>query len=333
MKPEDFDFIAAILKEESGLVLSRDKAYLMESRLLPVARKNNLKNLEELVNVVRGKDKSLLKDVIEAMTTNESFFFRDTRPFDQFRKIVLPHMLENRAAKKSFKIWCAACSSGQEPYSLAMILKEEAAKLAGWKIDIVATDLSTEILSKAKEGKYSQFEVQRGLPVQLLIKYFKKEGDGWVIDPSIKSMVSYKEFNLLNDYKGLGSFDVVFCRNVLIYFDQETKTKVLSKVSDVMVKDGFLYLGGAETVLGISDKFKPLSGQRGIYSLSDAKNDVQVTSAIKPLQSNIFGGKSSAIEAAKTLSSMKVPVAGKGNTPVGARAFVAGTTGSSVKKN
>ncbi|MBY0431848.1 MAG: protein-glutamate O-methyltransferase CheR, partial [Rhodospirillales bacterium] len=206
--------------------------------------------------------------VTEAMTTNESFFFRDIKPFDIFRQTVLPHLLQHRAAKKTFRVWCAAASSGQEPYTLAMLLKEEAAKLAGWRFEIVGTDISTEVLDRAKSGMYSQFEVQRGLPIQLLVKYFKKQGELWQIDAGIRSMVQYKHFNLLHDPKPLGQFDVVFCRNVLIYFDQPTKTRVLDAIARQMPGDGFLYLGGAETVLGISDKFVPLPGQRGIYGLA-----------------------------------------------------------------
>ena len=217
---------------------------------------------------LRSAGEDLLREVTEAMTTNESFFFRDMKPFDQFRTIVLPHMLQARAARKSFRIWSAACSSGQEAYSLAMILKEEAAKLAGWKIEIVGTDISQEVLEKAKAGLYSQFEVQRGLPIQLLVKYFKKNNEMWQIDPAIRAMVQYREYNLLHDVKPLGQFDVVFCRNVLIYFDQPTKTRVLDNVSRLMPDDGFLYLGGAETVLGISDKFRPIPDQRGIYGVN-----------------------------------------------------------------
>ena len=179
-------------------------------------------------------------------------------------------MLASRAAKKSFRIWSAACSSGQEAYSLAMILKEEAAKLAGWKIEIIGTDISNEMLEKAKAGMYSQFEVQRGLPIQLLVKYFKKNNEMWQIDPSIRAMVQFKEYNLLHDLKPLGQFDVVFCRNVLIYFDQPTKTRVLENISKNMPDDGFLYLGGAETVLGISDRFKPIPEQRGVYAVNRA---------------------------------------------------------------
>ncbi|HSV29628.1 MAG TPA: protein-glutamate O-methyltransferase [Candidatus Omnitrophota bacterium] len=270
MRPEDFDFIAKMLKDRSGLVITRDKAYLLESRLTPVARKRGLKSLDDLVASMRTAGEDLLREVTEAMTTNESFFFRDMKPFDQFKDLVLPALLQSRATKKSFRIWSAACSSGQEAYSLAMILKEEGARLAGWKIEIVGTDISNEMLEKAKAGLYSQFEVQRGLPINMLVKYFKKNNEMWQIDPAIRAMVQYREYNLLHDLKPLGQFDVVFCRNVLIYFDQPTKSRVLENISKNMPDDGFLYLGGAETVLGISDRFKPIPDQRGVYSVTRA---------------------------------------------------------------
>ena len=269
MNVQDFDFIARLLKETSGLVLGKDKAYLLESRLNPVARKWQFKGFDELAEAVRlGKEKALIQDVTEAMTTNESFFFRDTKPFDQFRDVVLPHLLEARASSRSFRIWSAACSSGQEPYSLAMILKEAEAKLNGWRIEILATDLSTEILQKAQEGLYSQFEVQRGLPINFLVKYFKQDGDRWLVNDEIRRMVKFQTFNLLESPARFGKFDVVFCRNVLIYFDQDTKGQVLGGISELMPDDGFLYLGGAETVLGITDKFQLVPGQRGLYGLT-----------------------------------------------------------------
>lgn len=268
MKPDDFDFLAKMLKERSGLVLTPDKSYLLESRLMPVARKRGLKGLEDLVAQLRRRDEALAADVTDAMTTNESFFFRDQKPFDQFRDVVLPNLLRTRATKRSFRIWCAAASSGQEPYSLAMILKEHAAKLAGWKVEIVGTDLSREILQKARSGLYSQFEVQRGLPIQLLVKYFQKRDDQWELDPAVRSMVQFKEWNLLQDMKALGTFDVVFCRNVLIYFDQPTKSVVLENMAKQMTDDAVLYLGGAETVLGISERFKPIPSQRGVYAVA-----------------------------------------------------------------
>ncbi len=271
MKPADFEFISQLINKRSGLVLTEDKAYLLESRLMPVARKRGMKGLEDLISAIRtSQEEGLLREVTEAMTTNESFFFRDLKPFDTFRDVTLPDLLKNRAANKSFRIWCAAASSGQEPYSLAMVMKEQAAKLTGWSHEIIATDISTEMLVKAGNGIYSQFEVQRGLPIQMLLKYFKKANDAWEIDPALRDMVTFKEFNLLNDPKVLGTFDVVFCRNVLIYFDQPTKTLILDWISRMIPADGRLFLGGAETVLGITDKFKPVPGQRGVYCLADA---------------------------------------------------------------
>ena len=271
MTVTDFEFICQILRERSGLVLTNDKAYLLESRLLPVARKWKLATFDDLVRTIRTKmDEAVIRDVVEAMTTNESFFFRDTKPFDQFKALVLPAMLKNRASSRTIRIWSAACSSGQEPYSLAMILAEMAAQLNGWRIEIVGTDLSSEILTRAKEGMYSQFEVQRGLPITMLVKYFAQIGDRWQINAKMRGMVQYREFNLLQDPMPLGRFDVVFCRNVLIYFDQPTKTRVLNGVAKIMPEDGFLFLGGAETVLGITDKFQMLPGQRGVYGVAGA---------------------------------------------------------------
>lgn len=267
MRVEDFDMFATLLKQRSGLVLTKDKAYLLESRLMPVARKWNMKGLDELANTVRTrKDEALLRDITEAMTTNESSFYRDSKPFDQFRQLVLPRLLETRASKRSIRIWSAACSSGQEAYSLAMLLLDEQARIAGWRIEIVGTDISAEMVERAKSGVYTQFEVQRGLPIQMLVKHFKQNGDKWQISQQIRQMVSFREWNLLQDISALGQFDVVFCRNVLIYFDQPTKTKVLEAIARQMPPDGILYLGGAETVLGITDRFKAVDGQRGLYT-------------------------------------------------------------------
>ncbi len=269
MKPQDFDLIRKILRDRSGLVLGDEKAYLLESRLVPVARKFGMKDIDEVLQKVRtSAPEDLIVDIVEAMTTNESFFFRDVKPFDLFKDNVLEHLIASRAGKKSFRIWCAAASSGQEPYSLAILLKEAAAKLNGWRTEIVGTDISNEILGRAKQGRYSQFEVQRGLAIQMLVKYFTKDGEHWQIKQEVRDMVSYREFNLLDDFAPLGKFDVVFCRNVLIYFDQETKKKVLERIAMLLPEDGVIFLGGAETVLGITDKFEPVAGQRGIYKLT-----------------------------------------------------------------
>ena len=268
MTPENYRFVCDLLKRESGLVLTEDKGYLLESRLMPVARKWQLADLDAVADKLKAEPKgATTRDVVDAMTTNESFFFRDTKPFDQFRDVVLPKLLEARVATRRIRIWSAACSNGQEPYSLAMILKEAGAKLAGWTVEIQATDLSREVLDRAKAGVYTQFEVQRGLPITLLVKYFKQDGDRWQIDDAIRSMVTYKEFNLLSSCAAFGRFDVIFCRNVLIYFDQEDKAKILGGLADVLAPDGALYLGGAETVIGVSERFSPMPNNRGIYEL------------------------------------------------------------------
>ena len=232
---------------------------------MPVARKHGLKGLEELADQVRGRNEALIADVTEAMTTNESLFFRDNKPFDQFKAAVLPGLMKARENQKRIRIWSAACSSGQEPYSLCMLIKEAGPSLADWRFDITATDISMEMINKAKAGIYTQFEVQRGLPITMLIKYFKQNGDKWILDSGVRSMVRYQPFNLLESPASLGQFDIIFCRNVLIYFDQETKGKVLDGIADQLSDDGVLYLGGAETVLGITDRFVPVSGYRGMY--------------------------------------------------------------------
>jgi chemotaxis protein methyltransferase CheR len=264
--PQDFDYLRQLLRQRSGLVLSAEKQYLAESRLLPVARKHALAGLTELVAKLKADTAAPLgTDVVEAMTTNESFFFRDKVPFEHFRDTVMPALLAARAREKRLRIWCAACATGQEPYSLAMSLKGFGAALAGWRIEIVATDLSNDVLDKAKAGIYSQFEVQRGLPIQLLVKFFAQVGDAWQIVPEIRAMVKFRPLNLLNDFSALGTFDLVFCRNVLIYFDQETKVGVLNRIARQMPADGFLVLGAAETVVGLTDAFKPMNDKRGLY--------------------------------------------------------------------
>ena len=205
------------------------------------------------------------------MTTNETFFFRDKVPFDHFRDSIMPEILQARAGRKSMRIWCAAGSTGQEPYSLAMCLKEMGAALAGWRVEILATDLSQEVLEKSKAGIYSQFEVQRGLPIQMLVKYFKQTGELWQINADIRAMVQHRQLNLLHDFSQLGVFDVIFCRNVLIYFDQDTKINIFSRLAKAIEPDGFLVLGAAETVVGLTDVFKPYPDRRGLYRPSGVR--------------------------------------------------------------
>jgi len=274
--PADYDYIRRLLKERSGLVLSADKQYLVESRLLPVARRAGAGNLGELVVKLKQGETPLTTEVVEAMMTNESLFFRDKIPFEHFRNVIMPALIEARAASKRIRIWCAAASSGQEPYSLAMCLREMNARLAGWRVDLLATDLSTEVLEKARAGIYSQFEVQRGLPIQLLVKYFTQIGEMWQIAPELRGMVQYRAFNLLQDFSRLGPFDLVFCRNVLIYFDQSTKVDVLERLATVTEPDGYLILGAAETVVGLTDRFKPVPDQRGLYAPRNGKDDDRI---------------------------------------------------------
>jgi chemotaxis protein methyltransferase CheR len=264
--PLDYEFLRKLLKERSGLDLSPDKQYLVESRLVPLARKAGLAGITELVLKMKaGAAEALIAEVVEAMTTNETFFFRDKTPFDHLKDTMLPALLQARAARRSLRIWCAASSTGQEPYSIAMCLKALGAAIAGWKIDIVATDLSQGVLEKSKAGIFSQFEVQRGLPIQMLVKHFTQVGEMWQLNADIRSMVQHRQLNLLQDFGHLGTFDVIFCRNVLIYFDQDTKAGIFERISRVVEPDGFMVLGAAESVVGISDAFKPYPERRGLY--------------------------------------------------------------------
>jgi chemotaxis protein methyltransferase CheR len=264
--PSDYEFLRKFLKERSGLDLSADKQYLVESRLMPLARKSGLSGITELVQtIMKGGAEALSSEVVEAMTTNETFFFRDKVPFEHLRDTVLPALLPARANRRSLRIWSAASSTGQEPYSIAMCLKEYAAALSGWRVEIVATDLSQEVLEKSKAGIYSQFEVQRGLPIQLLVKYFTQAGELWQLNSDIRGMVQHRQLNLLQDFSHLGKFDVIFCRNVLIYFDLETKIGIFDRMARLIEPDGMLMLGAAESVVGITDAFRPYSDRRGLY--------------------------------------------------------------------
>jgi chemotaxis protein methyltransferase CheR len=262
----DFEFLRGFLKARSGLALTPEKRYLVESRLAPVCRRFELEDLAELARGLKGgRDADLERAVVEAMTTNETFFFRDKAPFELFRDVLLPRFLMSRANARRLRIWCAAASSGQEPYSLAMLLHEAAPRLSGWQVEIVATDISTEVLEKARAGLYSQFEVQRGLPIQLLLKYFTQVGDQWQICPQIRSMVGYRPLNLIKDFGHLGAFDIVYCRNVLIYFDPPTKSDVLTRLAASLAPDGALLLGSAETVISLTDALVPDPQYRGLY--------------------------------------------------------------------
>jgi chemotaxis protein methyltransferase CheR len=266
-----FQLFASLLKSRSGLVIGPDKLYLLETRLAPILKREQLRDLVALADRLRAPGaEPLIRQVVEAMTTNESFFFRDDKPFQHFRAQALPRLAASRPQGAPLRVWSAASSSGQEAYSLAMIVAECRAGLGGRRIEIVGTDLARDQVARAREGLYTQFEVQRGLPVQMLLRYFRKEDNGWRINEALRGMVQYREWNLLADLRPLGPFDVVFCRNVLIYFDQPTKAKVLEAIARQMAPDGMLYLGGAETVLGITTRFSPLPAERGVYGLAGA---------------------------------------------------------------
>jgi len=285
MIPSDYEYLRKLLKERSGLMLSADKQYLVESRLLPVAHRAGMADLTELVAKLRSaREQPLVTEVAEAMTTNESFFFRDKLPFEHFRNVIMPVLLAARPLRRPIRIWCAAAATGQEPYSLAMSLKEMGDKVTGREIEIVATEFSTQVLEKAKTGLFSQFEVQRGLPIRLLIKYFAQLGDTWQINPDVRAMVQFRAFNLLHDFAPLGRFDLVFCRNVLIYFDHETKTQVLDRVARITEPDGYLVLGAAETVVGLTESFRPLPEHRGLYVPNPQRRDGVVIDALPRLR-------------------------------------------------
>ncbi|GJE00222.1 CheR family methyltransferase [Methylobacterium isbiliense] len=272
MTDADFEYLRGYLKQKSGLALTAEKRYLIESRLLPVCRRFGIATLSDLVGALRlARAGGLDKAVIEAMTTNETFFFRDRAPFDLFRDVLLPQALAARAGVRRLRIWCAAASTGQEPYSLAMLLNEAAPQLAGWRIELIATDLSTEVLEKAKLGLYNQFEVQRGLPVQLMLKYFEQVGEQWRLRPALCQMVDYRPLNLLDRFDHLGTFDIVYCRNVLIYFDAPTKADVLARIAAQLAPDGAVLLGAAETVIGITDALSPDPKHRGLYRHGQAR--------------------------------------------------------------
>ena len=290
MTPLDYDFLRRILKERSGLDLSADKQYLVESRLIPLARRAGMPGLAELVAKIKGGAEALTTDVVEAMTTNETFFFRDKIPFDHLRETILPALVQARGSRRALRIWCAASSTGQEPYSVAMCVKEFAG-LSGWRVEIVATDLSQEVLEKSKAGLYSQFEVQRGLPIQLLVKHFVQIGDLWQLNADIRAMVQHRQLNLLQDFSHLGTFDVIFCRNVLIYFDQDTKAGIFDRLSRMLEPDGVLLLGAAESVVGISDAFKPYPERRGLYRLNADRGARGGLAAVPPALKMVGSGR------------------------------------------
>ncbi|MEN5081391.1 protein-glutamate O-methyltransferase CheR [Bosea sp. TWI1241] len=272
MTERDFAFLRDLLHRRSGLSLGTDKHYLVDSRLGMLCRRLGIEDIPALVERLRGEPHGELESaVVDAMTTNETLFFRDRTPFDLFRNVILPEKLAANAASRSLRIWCAAVSSGQEAYSLAMILHEHAQSLAGWRVDLLGTDISAEVLEKARQGLYTQFEVQRGLPIQMLLRHFRQEGDKWRVDEHIRGMVELRRHNLLDPNAHFGQFDVIFCRNVLIYFDVPTKARVMDALAQRLAPNGVFVLGAAETVIGISTSLVPDETHRGLYRDAGAR--------------------------------------------------------------
>jgi chemotaxis protein methyltransferase CheR len=248
LSPLEFEFLRTLVKSRSGIVLQAGNPDHLESRLRPLLRRTGLGSFGALVATLRRHDaEPLIAQVVEALATRETWFFRDRTPFDDFTGRLVPALLASRPAERHIRIWCAAASTGQEPYSVAMCLAEMARQLAGWQVDIVATDLSVSALEKAATGVYNGFEVQRGLPIRHLVKYFARQDDGWRISPDIRAMVQFRPLNLLDDFAALGRFDVVFCRNVVGGFDQPTRRDVLHRIARLMLPDGTLILGAGET--------------------------------------------------------------------------------------
>ena len=259
----EFNYVRRLVLEQSAIVLEEDKGYLVESRLLTLARREGFASLDLLVQKLQAEPVGgLHRQAVEAMTTNETSFFRDFNPFEALKKFIVPDLIGRRAAERALVFWCAACSSGQEPYSLAMLIRENFPQLASWRIGILATDLSTDVLARAREGRYSQLEVNRGLPASLLVEYFQKRGCDWFIRDDIRNMVDYRVLNLASAWPLLPPMDVIMIRNVLIYFGMEAKKEILAKVRRVLKPDGYFFLGAAETTFSIDDSFERVQFDR-----------------------------------------------------------------------
>jgi chemotaxis protein methyltransferase CheR len=264
MTAVEFDYVCRLVRDQSGIVLEAGKEYLVDARLAPVAHRADLRSVSELVGRLRaGPDHALAARVVEAMATTETSFFRDLHPFETLKTAVLPDLVRRRRDERRLVVWCAACSTGQEPYSVALLLRENFPDLPTWRIELLATDLSGEVLARARSGRFSQLEVNRGLPAALLVKYFRQQGAAWELREDIRRMVEFRELNLTRPWPALPRTDLVLLRNVMIYFDAATKSAILDRVARVLRPDGYLVLGGAETTLNLSGSFRRAEHLKG----------------------------------------------------------------------
>lgn len=270
MNPGDIEHFMRLLKDRSGIDLGPDKAYMLDNRLGVVAGTAGFSTVGELLAAIRrSPTETMVSAAIDAMTTNETFFFRDDAPFEQFRSLVIPR-LAARQPPRPISVWCAGCSTGQEPYSLAMLADEHAGDVPGLNINILASDISDRCLTKARTGLYSQFEIQRGLSIQRLTRHFEPHEGSWRIKAPLRQAVGWRKVNLTEDFSHLGRFDVVFCRNVLIYFDRPTRSRILDTIAAMLSPGGYLFLGASETTLGLTEALIGVPGQYGMYQRSAA---------------------------------------------------------------
>lgn len=267
MTEQDFTFVAKLVRERSAIVLDPGKEYLVEARLAPLARKRQAQSVSDLIAQARAEPFNVLPAlIVDAMTTSETSFFRDVLPFESLRKTALPDLLARRAGEKALNIWCAACSTGQEPYSLAILLREHFPQLMSWRVHLLASDISKESLTRARAGLYNQIEANRGLPATLLVKYFKQTGNQWQLRDDVRNMVDFQEINLAGPWPRLPPMDLILLRNVMIYFDVETKKKILGQVSRLLRPDGILLLGGVETTFNLDESFERIASLKsGFY--------------------------------------------------------------------
>ncbi|MEZ5709640.1 MAG: protein-glutamate O-methyltransferase CheR [Blastomonas sp.] len=258
--------LAGLLESRTGQQIAPSRYWRIQTALAPVLKDAGIPDLEAMVAVLLdGENEHLLQKSLEAMLNNESFFFRDVATFSAIRGQVLPHLRELRKARRAIRIWCAGCSTGQEPLSLAMMIRDDAAVWQGWNVEIVGTDISETALAKARSGRFSQFEIQRGLSVDLMLKHFEQDGEEWIVNPDIHRLVTFKQENILRPGSVSGPFDLVLCRNVLMYFAPETRHIAYSRIARSIAPDGLLVLGSAETVIGQTEIFETNPAIRGTY--------------------------------------------------------------------